>query len=117
LSAKGAGLIGGIIFGLSGFLQLLAIFLWSDPSEYLLAIIWGCGFFAGLLISSGMSGIGSRGNDLYVWGGLLLAGMVSMAVTEYLRDIDPTIVGVSVVSAVLAFVGIFLATAPKGSRY
>jgi len=117
LSAKGAGLIGGIIFGLSGFLQLLAIFFFFFSSEYLLAVIWGCGFFAGLLISSGMSGIGSRGNDLYVWGGLLLAGMVSMAVTEYLRDIDPTIVGVSVVSAVLAFVGIFLATAPKGSRY
>ena len=117
MSGKGAGLFGGLLFGISGFIQLLAIFLFSTPFEYLLAIIWGCGFLAGLLISSGVTGYGTRGKELYVYGGLFLAGMFSMTITEYIRGIAPFTIGISLGSAILAFIGIFLATAQSGRRY
>lgn len=117
LSGKGSGLFGGLLFGLSGFVQLLAIFLFSTPYEYLLAIIWGCGFMAGLLISSGLTGYGARGKELYVWGGLFLAGMFSMTITEYIRGIAPIAIGISFGAAILAFLGIFLATVPSSRSY
>jgi len=120
LSGKGAGLFGGILFGLSGFLQLLAIFWWTPHEywrEYFLAIIWGCGFLAGLLISSGLSGYGTRGKDLNVLGGLFIAAMISMTIAEFLLGTNTFAIGVSFGSAILAFIGIFLATAQSGRRY
>ncbi len=112
LSGKGAGLLGGLLFGLSGFIQLIAIFMFSEPYEYLLAIIWGCGFLAGLFIGSGMTGYGARGKELYVLGGLFLAAMVSMTATEYIREINTIAIGISFGSAILAFIGILLAIVP-----
>jgi hypothetical protein len=125
-------LIGSFIFGLSFFVEALAIFELvtvaelfgmdapSDKTRFELIWIWAFGVISGVGLGMGLGpshGYSSdETSDWTIVGGVAAAGVIGVSLWLLITESDPLGLGMAFLAAIMALGGLLLAIASYGSE-
>jgi hypothetical protein len=125
-------LIGSFIFGLSFFVEALAVFELvtvaelfgmdapSEKTRFELIWIWAFGIVAGVGLGMGLGpahGYASdETSDWTIVGGVAAAGVIGISLWLLITESDPLGIGMAFLAAIMALGGLLLAIASYGSE-